>query len=69
MLNAIKVACGWCPRQPDEDPNTSHGVCPEHEQEILDQSDARQFMKGFPPSYVENREAFEEYKENKRAKR
>lgn len=63
------LPCGWCPRDEDEDPNTSHGICPDHAQEIKDQSDARQFSKGIPPSYVGNRDKFEAYKEKKSGKR
>ena len=60
------LPCGWCPRDPNEDPNTSHGICPDCAQILQDQSDARQFQKGFPPSYVEQREEFYEYKAKKR---
>ena len=63
----LKLPCGfWCPKDPNEPPDTSHSICPECEQKLQDQSDARQFQKGFPPSYVENREEFYEYKAKKR---
>ncbi len=61
------LPCGfWCPRDPNEDPNTSHGICSDCAQHLKDQSDARQFQKGFPPSYISHRSAFYDYKEKKR---
>ena len=55
--------CGWCPRAPNEPPNTSHGICDEHRDQLLIQSAQRQFNK--VPSYMGDREKFNEYKEKK----
>lgn len=53
--------CAWCPRAPNEPPDTSHSVCDEHRDQLLIQSALRQFNK--VPSYVEQREKFIQYKE------
>jgi len=64
-MNAIEtLPCGfWCPRQPDEDPSTSHTICDDCAQILRDQSDARNFHR--VPSYVENRREFNEYRQEK----
>ena len=63
----MKLPCAWCPRPENEAPETSHSVCPEHEQMIIDQSDARNFDK--VPSYVGDRSAFDQYREAKSKRR
>lgn len=66
----MTLPCGfWCPKPENEDPNQSYGICQDCEQILIDQSDARQFNKGLPPSYVSDRKEFNEYIEekNKRA--
>lgn len=60
----LKLSCAWClPRPSDEAPDTSHGICDEHYQEMLIAAKQRQFDK--VPSYVSEREAFEQYKARK----
>ena len=63
----MKLACAWCPRPENEAPETSHSICPEHEQMLRDQSDVRNWPK--VPSYVENRKEFEQYREEKQKRR
>lgn len=67
----LKILCGWCPVPKDVDPTeeVSHGICPTHEQELIDQSDARQWMKGNPPSYIGDRRAFDEYTEERKSRK
>ncbi len=60
----LKNPCAWCPLS-EETPQEgqSHGICPEHAQQLQDQSDARHFKD--VPSYISEKEQFEQYKERK----
>jgi hypothetical protein len=64
----MKLPCGfWCPRDPNESPDTSHGICDDCAQILQDQSDARHWDK--VPSYVSNRKEYNQYMEKKYGKR
>ncbi len=64
LMKVLERPCAWCPRDPNEPPETSHGICPDCAQKMKDQSDARHWDD--VPSYVENREAFNAYRASKR---
>jgi hypothetical protein len=63
----MNILCGWCPRPEKEDPNQSHGVCKEHAQDLIDQSDARHWND--VPSYIGNRRQFEQYRKGKESRK
>jgi len=63
----MKLLCAWCPTPKDEpvpDEDTSHSICEEHEEQLLIQSSQRQFDK--VPSYVGERQKFEQYIEKRK---
>lgn len=62
----MKLLCAWCPQEKTPDEDASHGICPEHEQELQDQSDARHWKD--VPSYISERKQFEQYRESRKRK-
>ena len=49
-MQTVERPCGfWCPRDPNEPPETSHGICPDCAQKMKDQSDARDTPLGLKP--------------------